>query len=91
MRAIKVKETYKERFKTVVKFTLPRSSLTPLSTEYVNDMYQGISAKNCSRDEKGQSETRMHLQSLSFFRNIKNQQHLFSLFVNYLPADDFIH
>ena len=53
-------------------------------------MYQGISAKNRSRDERGQSETRVHLQSFSFFHNIKNKQYLFSLFVNYLRADDFI-
>ena len=90
MRAIKVKETYKEWFKTVIKFTLPSSSLKPLSTECVNDMYRGISAKNCSRDGRGQSETRVHLQSLSFFYNVKNKQRLFSLFVDYLRADDFI-
>ena len=72
MRAIKVKETYKEWFKTVIKFTLPSSSLKPLSTEYVNDMYRGISAKNCSKDESGQSKTRLLLESLSFFHNIKN-------------------
>ena len=64
MRTIKVKETYKEWFKTVIKFTLPSSSFKPLSIEYVNDVYRGISAKNCSRDERGQSETRLHLQSL---------------------------
>ena len=45
-------------------FTLPSGSLKPLSIEYVNDVYRGISAKNCSRDERGQFETRMHLQSL---------------------------
>ena len=27
-------------------------------------MYQDMSAKNCPRDEGGQSETRVHLQSL---------------------------
>ena len=61
MRAIKVKETYKEWLKNVTKLTLPSSSLRPLPIEYVNDMYQGISAKNCSRDERGQYETRVHL------------------------------
>ena len=55
MTAIKVKETYKEWFKTVIKFTLPSSSLMPLAIEYLNDVYRGISAKNCSRDERGQS------------------------------------
>ena len=64
MAAIKVKETYKEWFMTVIKFTLPSSSLKPLSIEYLNNVYRGISAKNCSRDERGQSETRVHLQSL---------------------------
>ena len=64
MRAIKVRETYKEWFKTVIKFTLSSSSLKPLSIEYVNDVYRGISAKNCSRDEREKSETRVHLQSL---------------------------
>ena len=53
MRAIKVKETYKEWFETVIKFTLPSSSLTSLSIEYVNGVYRGISAKNCSRDKIG--------------------------------------
>ena len=47
-------------------------------------MYRGISAKNCSRNERGQSETRVHLESLAFFLNIKNEQHLFSLFLTYL-------
>ena len=42
-------------------FTLPSGSLKPLSVEYVNDVYGGISAKSCSRDERGQFETRMHL------------------------------
>ena len=64
MAAIKVKETYKEWFMTVIKFTLPSSSLKPLSIEYLNNVYRRISAKNCSRDERGQSETRVHLQSL---------------------------
>ena len=80
MTAIKVKETFKEWFKTVVKFTLPSSSLKPLSIENVNNLCRVISAKNYSRDE-GQSETRAHLQSLAFFLNIKNKQHLFSLLV----------
>ena len=61
MRAIKVKETSKEWFNTVMKLTLPSSSLKPLSIEYVKDEYRSISAKNCSRDERGQSETRVHL------------------------------
>ena len=52
MRAIKVKETCKEWFKTVIKSTLPSSRLKPLSTEYVNDMYRGIRSNNCSRDER---------------------------------------
>ena len=65
VRTSKIKETYKKCFKTVVKFTLPISSLKSLSIEYVNDVYRGISAKNSSRDERGQSETRVHLQSLA--------------------------
>ena len=65
--------------------------LMPLSIEYVNNVYRVISAENCSRDERGQSETRLHLQSLSFFHNIENKQHLFSLSATYLRADDFIH
>ena len=65
MRAIKVKETYKEWFKAVIKFTLPSSTLKPISIEYVNNVYRGISAKNCSREEIRQSETRVHLQSLN--------------------------
>ena len=64
MRATKAKEIYKEWFKTVIKFTLTSSSLKPLSIENVNDVYRGISAKNCSIDERGQSEKRVHLQSL---------------------------
>ena len=64
MKAIKVKETYKEWFKTVIKFTLPSGSLKPLLIQYVNDVYRGISAKNFPRDERGQSETRVHLQRL---------------------------
>ena len=60
MRAVKVKETYKEWFKTV-KFTLSSSSLNPLSAEYVKDIYRCITAKNCSRDEKGQPEAHVHL------------------------------
>ena len=58
-------------------------------------MYRGVSAKNCSRDDEEQSETRVHLQSfegkmlpskewLAFFHNIKNKKHLFSLFVAYV-------
>ena len=54
-------------------------------------MYQVISAENRSRDERGESETRMHLQSLSFFHNIENKHYLFSLSATYLHADDFIH
>ena len=64
MRAIKVKETYKEWFQTIATFTLPSRTLKPLSIAYVKDVYLGISAKNCSRDKRGQSETRKHLQSL---------------------------
>ena len=68
-------------FKTVISFTLPSGSLKPLSIGYVNDLYRGISPRNCSRDERGQIETRVHLQSLeqkmqlnkersAFFHNI---------------------
>ena len=67
----------------------------------MNNLYRGISAKNCSRDERGQSEIRVHLQSLehkmlskkewlAFFHNIKMKQHLFNLFVTYLSADNFV-
>ena len=90
MRAIKVKETFKEWFKTVIKLTLPSSSLISLSIEYVNDVHRDISPKNYSRDKRGQSEIRVHLQSLTFFHDIKNKQHLFSLFVTYLCADNFV-
>ena len=38
IKVVKVKETYKEWFKIVVEFTLPSSSLKPLSIEYVNDI-----------------------------------------------------
>ena len=85
MRGIKV--TYKEWYMPIIKFTLPSSSLKPLSIKYVNDVYRGISAKNCSRKERGQSETWVHFKSLeqkmlsnkgwlAFFHNIKNKQHV---------------
>ena len=87
--------------KTVIKFTLPSSSFKPLSIEYVNDVYRGFSAKNCSREERRQYETRVQLQKLeqkmlsnkewlALFYNIKNKQHILSLFVTYLRADDSV-
>ena len=45
-------------------FTVPNRNLKPWLIEYVNDKYRGIIAKNCSTDKKGNSETRVHLQSL---------------------------
>ena len=36
---------------------MPSGSLKPLPIEYVNDLHRGISAKNCSRDDRGESET----------------------------------
>ena len=36
------------------------------------------------------SETRVDLQTLAFFHNIKKKQHLLSLFVNYLCADNVL-
>ena len=82
-----IKVTYKEWYKIIIKFTLPSSGLKPLSVKYVNDAYRGISAKNCSKKERGQSETWVHFKSLEqkmlpnkewlpFFHNIKNKQHL---------------
>ena len=67
----------------------------------MKNLYRGISTKNCSRDKRGQSEIRVHLQSLehkmllkkewlAFFHNIKMKQHLFNLFVTYLSADNFV-
>ena len=64
-------------------------------------MPRGISIKYYSREGRGQSETQVHLQKLEekilskkewlvFFHNIKNRQRLFSLFVTYLCADDFV-
>ena len=64
MRAIKSKETWKQWFKTVIKFILSSGNLKPLSIGYVKDEYRGISGKNCSRHERGQLETGMSLQSL---------------------------
>ena len=74
------------------------SSLKPLSIDYLKDVYWGISDKSCTTDERGHSETRVHLQSLeykmlfnkewlSFVHNIKNKQHLFSLFLTYLCGE----
>ena len=85
----------------IIKFILTSSSLKPLSIEYVNHLYWGISAKNYSREERGQSEKWVRLESLeqkllpnkewlAFFHNIKNKQHLFSLFVTYLCGNDFV-
>ena len=82
-----VKVTYKEWYKTITKFILPGSSLKSLSVEYVNNVYRGICIKNCSRKERGQSESSVHLEGLeqkmlsnkewlAFFHNIKNRQHL---------------
>ena len=62
-------------------FTLSSGSLKLLSIEYVDDVYRGISAKDCFKHERGQFETRVHLQSLeqkmqlnkewsAFFHNI---------------------
>ena len=67
----------------------------------MQDVYPGISAKNCSRDEREQSETRVHLQSLgqkmlsnkewlASFHDIKNKQRLFRLFETYHCADNFV-
>ena len=88
---------YKQWFKTVIKFTLPISSLKPLPIEYVNDVYQDFSARKCSRDERGQSETQVQLQclkqkivSIAFFHNIKMKQLVFNLFVTCINADDFV-
>ena len=85
---------------TATKFTLSSGSLSSLSKEYGNNVYSGNSARNCCRDEKEQSETWAHLQSiehkilsnkewLAFFHNIKMKQNLIILFVTYLSADDF--
>ena len=41
----------------IIKFTILSNSLKPLSIEYGNDLYRGISANNCSKEERGQSET----------------------------------
>ena len=49
---------------TVTKFTLSSGSLSSLSKEYGNNVYSGNSARNCCRDEKEQSETWAHLQSI---------------------------
>ena len=82
-------------------FILPSDSLKPLSIEYEHDVYRGVSATNCSRDEREQFESRVHLQSLeqdmlsnkewlAFFHNIKNKQQLLNSFVTYLCTDDFV-
>ena len=62
-RAIKIKETYKEWFKTVTKFTLYSRSLKAPTIEYVKNVYRCINVKNCPRDERVQFETRVHWQS----------------------------
>ena len=67
----------------------------------MNDVYGGISAKNCYRNKRGQSETQTHLQILeqkmlpnevwlAFSHNIESKQHLFILFLTYLCPDDFV-
>ena len=94
IRAIKVKETSKEWFKTVTS-SLCRIELKPLSIKCVNDVYRGFSANNCTKNERGHSETRVHLQSLeqemlfnkewlTFLHNIKDNKYLFPLFLTYL-------
>ena len=63
----------------------------------MNDVYQDFSARKCSRDERGQSETQVQLQclkqkivSIAFFHNIKMKQLVFNLFVTCINADDFV-
>ena len=67
--------------------------LNSVSKEYANDVYRGISAKDCSKDERGQSETPVHLQNLeqkilsnkerlASFHNIKIKKHLLNLFLS---------
>ena len=67
----------------------------------MHDVYRGISAKNCSRDKRGESETQRHFQNLeqkmlsnkewlAFFHNIKNKQHFLNLLVTHFCADDFV-
>ena len=87
IRAIKVKETYKEWLKTVIKFTLPSSTFKSIINRVCE---QYVLRYWCSRDERGRCEIRVHLQNLACFDNIKNKQHLFSLFVIYLCADNFV-
>ena len=88
MRAIKVKETFKEWFKTVVKFTLPSSSLKPLSIEYVNDVFKVLVLRAAleMKEDNLRHEYTWKVEKFSF----KNKQHLFSLFLTYLCADDFV-
>ena len=61
----------------------------------MNDVYGGISANNCTKNERGHSETRVHLRTLeqemlfnkewlTFIHNIKDNQYLFTLFLTFL-------
>ena len=89
MRAITVKETYKEWFKTVIKFTLPNSSLNPLSIMWTICIEVLVlkTALEMKEDNLRQDCT-CKVYQFSITLKISN----ISLFIlTYLRADDFIH
>ena len=50
-----LKKIFKEWYKIIIKFPLPSSSLKPLSIEYVDDLYRGISALRTALKKKENS------------------------------------
>ena len=89
----KVKETYKEQFKTVIKFTLPTSTCT-MSIEVLVlridlEMKEDNLRHECTCKVQNKRCCPMK-NDKHFFRDIKNKQHLFSLFETYFFTDDFV-
>ena len=99
IRTAKTKNTYKDFFEQIIRLSIPKENLCPLSVEFINDIYKQISCKNCTRKERGNEGVRIYLQSvdqvmmtgkdwLMFFGNLENKQNLLNLFATYLQ--DFV-
>ena len=64
LRILKPKSTYRELMESLINVITPSSRSCPITIEIVNDIYLQDSIKNQTREKRGSTSVRTHLNSL---------------------------
>ncbi len=98
-RSVKPKATYAEWFIHVLQCVMPKCDVRPRKIALINDTYRADSVKAGTREKRGTSSKRVHLQSFDqkqlqgkewqeFFNEIRNKEDLIHLATTFFKSEE---